>query len=1613
MATGERLIELFRQLDRTLHRGLKRCFLIGQELGRVLEALDDLTWTDERLDQILREARIEPRSVAAAGVAPTSGAFGPERGAPKADPTADRWATPHADANRDGKIQYGEFVRWLFSDGSGQAAFCRTVKDLSNGLRFQVEALVGLRELCAVPEAERRKALESMLSVLQKIVQAPWDVRARTLSCNEEPGKSLIATRGCDWLFSAAGFIDDLDELSLPSRTDPSWLVEELLKFQEKDWDLSEVEPPEDFPEHMALPPVEQGAPPRCRLFLGVSSPTRELEELMQQLKTLPEMDKRTMGGKCIPQTLAMEDFMMDEVGMKPLAHKYFVQGVKAFELPTPLHEQPEEKELVYKGVGQDGLPCSFKASVKEVKQWQSSFRTYYAADIYQGEEGKDLVSQSLQGKSEAGEEAWKMKFAIRCSNNPVIMRFDGRVIPREVQDEVLTRIWLVSVCGIDFASRVHDHVDLTHYIKNWKEVYIFDEDGYPSVKHGRDFELSGKTAQLNVTKTLFDMKKMCRLRLRAQDDLGIRVVVEVGLGLGVFAGDAIGIGHSVRQLSAMAVRKVLEEETFKHICLVVLSLPIFYENDTYDFYEKVFGEGYEGNVPVLLMDQDMHAIAVCAAKRGFTVGELNPADSHGVFGEYWQNFGPGTEEKLALTTCGLLTQHHAVNPCVTDKKNYVALDVPEPTLKHIAKNQAGRATHELRNGAREQTILVELREKADALRIGCCSMILLGLGSCDPLSALGGGRSTVDEQMEAVSVLFALCTTRGSTPLGLAYVDLDAPRRTLWLSEVTDPEFQHVDRASVRPRPSDESWRTGRGSGRGSGGFPRAEKEVSGSNSRGCPEVRKEPPEEMLCQTSPSRRRAPSAPKSEAFNVATGKGSAPGAAPAAASDFGAEGARRRLGEVWQSLAQGGNHNPRSLFAALNDNEQMLRAGGGLLRFLEQNGALLGELQNHGPSVQDIRLFSPDDTVFIDAQTMMALQVFQEQQNLLMRVSNKGLSVYSLLEPLVASTGGQKQLRRWLRQPSRRRELLEQRQEGVQQLVALLQGSGAELVRQLHRELRMTQELPKLLSRMHRCYNFDNMVDWRSLVTSLGHMSTALEILQKASRLCDQPVAAFTAGKGLMGDISAAERVLQRVVDWERRPSPAEGDLDASLVHVQSGIDPKLDDLRRQYAQLEPHLSKMAGLERRRLKNRSESIVFHYFPQLGFHASLPNPTGEESLDALRDAVPLPAEDWHFQFAGYGRLFYKCDLARRLDCEVGDLVVDARGVELEILMQLLERLRALESRLRSASELLAEVDVLMAFAAAALQWNWVRPKLVEDAGRLHIVKGRHPLVEATAPKAAHGFVANSTELGLEEKRSYRVQVITGANLSGKSVYLKQVGLITYLAHIGSFVPAEEAQLGLCDFIFSRIQSCETATAQISSFALDLSQLSLALKHATRSSLVLLDEFGQGTRAADGVALLGAAIEHFCRWRQGPKVLVATHFTEIFRLGLVSEEEEHLQVSHLRVLPQDSEFECASSIAYLYQLVPGCASKSFGLECARKAGLSPEVLQRAQEVLDMIEQKKQVPVKAPAEQQHALKCRKIVQRFRALDLENEEETMAFMVFLASQAEEMPAKAALAGG
>jgi hypothetical protein len=174
---------------------------------------------------------------------------------------------------------------------------------------------------------------------------------------------------------------------------------------------------------------------------------------------------------------------------------------------------------------------------------------------------------------------------------------------------------------------------------------------------------------------------RMARLRLQACDREGVQIVVETGIGLGVFAGKHIGIDEIVRALSAQAIRTVLEEDgpSYKKILAVVFALPIFdtelrdgRRQDVYQaFVDEFENDTYKGIVPVLIADQDMHRLTVYIAEAGFVVSELNPADSHGVFGEYWQNRGPAVEEKLALTTLGLLVQHHLINPHIADPTNY------------------------------------------------------------------------------------------------------------------------------------------------------------------------------------------------------------------------------------------------------------------------------------------------------------------------------------------------------------------------------------------------------------------------------------------------------------------------------------------------------------------------------------------------------------------------------------------------------------------------------------------------------------------------------------------------------------------------------------------------------------------------------------------------------------------------------------------------------------------------------------------------------------------------------------------------------------------------------
>ncbi|CAF4729914.1 unnamed protein product [Rotaria sp. Silwood1] len=355
-------------------------------------------------------------------------------------------------------------------------------------------------------------------------------------------------------------------------------------------------------------------------------------------MNDLAPMDKPgPMGGQCEIQTYQMETFLKENFDFENIPGEYIVQGVKSFRIGQLPSLQSLDKKLIIK-FPSEIYENPFEMTIEEIRQWQQSYVVYACQDNDLSID-KEFLKRALQGQSKDGDEAFRMKFVIRISTCPILMEFDAQVIPRKLEEEWPNRIKLVSVTGIDFAGRKHDIRDIYTYLTNWRNVYALDpHTNEPFIYGGRDFCPNRNVRGVLDEKRLYDdLIRMARLRLRACDYEGVQIVVETGIGLGVFAGRQIGIDHQTRSFTARAIKQVLEEDgsSYSKIKAVVFALPIFEIDEstsTYNYFIDIFKNKYIGIIPILIVDQDMHRLTVAIAKQGFFVSELNPADSHGVF---------------------------------------------------------------------------------------------------------------------------------------------------------------------------------------------------------------------------------------------------------------------------------------------------------------------------------------------------------------------------------------------------------------------------------------------------------------------------------------------------------------------------------------------------------------------------------------------------------------------------------------------------------------------------------------------------------------------------------------------------------------------------------------------------------------------------------------------------------------------------------------------------------------------------------------------------------------------------------------------------------------------
>ena len=258
-----------------------------------------------------------------------------------------------------------------------------------------------------------------------------------------------------------------------------------------------------------------------------------------------------------------------------------------------------------------------------------------------------------------------------------------------------------------------------------------------------------------------------------------------------------------------------------------------------------------------------------------------------------------------------------------------------------------------------------------------------------------------------------------------------------------------------------------------------------------------------------------------------------------------------------------------------------------------------------------------------------------------------------------------------------------------------------------------------------------------------------------------------------------------------------------------------------------------------------------------------------------------------------------------------------------------------------AQIIAQLDCLLCFAYNAKQYNYKKPEITQDAN-LNIIQGRHPVIEQQLPPG-EGYVANDLIL---DKETQQVIILTGPNMSGKSALLRQTAIITLMAHMGSFVPADAATIGLTDKIFTRVGASDNLSGGESTFMVEMNETASIINNISDRSLILLDEIGRGTSTYDGISIAWSIIEHLHNNPSKPKTLFATHYHELNELEHRLERVRNYHITHK---------ETGNKVIFLRKLAEGGSRHSFGIQVARMAGMPPSLLKRADEILALLEEK----------------------------------------------------------
>ncbi|MBP3729035.1 MAG: DNA mismatch repair protein MutS, partial [Lachnospiraceae bacterium] len=576
----------------------------------------------------------------------------------------------------------------------------------------------------------------------------------------------------------------------------------------------------------------------------------------------------------------------------------------------------------------------------------------------------------------------------------------------------------------------------------------------------------------------------------------------------------------------------------------------------------------------------------------------------------------------------------------------------------------------------------------------------------------------------------------------------------------------------------------------------------------------------------------------------------------------------------------------------LRDLPLAAQAAAALLAYLEETQ------KNSLKHINRIQIYNPGQYMLLDSTARRNLELTETLRD----QKRKGSLLWVLDKTSTAM--GARRLRSFLEQPLVDKKEILARQDAIEEL------NGAIIDREELREyLGPIYDLERLIGRLaFGSATPRDMIALKQSLSMIPHIKTLLALKQGAF-LCR-----------LQQEMDSLED-MQALLEAAIAEDPPLGLKEGGI--IKAGYSEENDRLHAASTEGKTWLLDLESRERERTGIKNLKIKFNKV--FGYYFEVTN--------SYKDLVPA---DYIRKQTLVGAERYTTPGLKELE----DLILGAqdksRALEYELFCQVRETLVGEIPRLKKTAQAVALLDALVSLAVAADRYGYVRPS-INEKGIIRIKEGRHPVVEQMLE--GERFIANDTDLDGEGKR---LAIITGPNMAGKSTYMRQTALIVLMAQIGSFVPASEADICLCDRIFTRVGASDDLSSGQSTFMVEMTEVSHILRHATRKSLVILDEIGRGTSTFDGLSIAWAVAEYVASTKLlGAKTLFATHYHELTEL-----EGSVAGVKNYCVAVKEQ----GDSVIFLRKIIPGGADRSYGIQVARLAGLPESVLRRAAELVE---------------------------------------------------------------